>query len=109
MAMMTLADGQSRVVETLFENRLMYVPELVRMCAKAEIIGYDTALFTGVEKLCAADVACPDIRGGAALALAALAAEGETKLYDVHHIRRGYQDFAGKLRALGADIEEGGE
>ncbi|MDR3126131.1 MAG: UDP-N-acetylglucosamine 1-carboxyvinyltransferase [Rickettsiales bacterium] len=109
MAMMAVAEGISTVVETMFENRLMYVPELVRMGASIDVLGYDSALFTGVEKLCAADVSCPDIRGGAALALAALAAEGETVLYGAHHIRRGYHDFAGKMRSLGAAIETGGQ
>ncbi|MDR1008807.1 MAG: UDP-N-acetylglucosamine 1-carboxyvinyltransferase [Rickettsiales bacterium] len=105
MALMTIAKGASTLHETLFENRLMYVPELGRMCADIEILDAKTARFRGVESLCAADVSASDLRSGAALAIAGLAASGETVLHDVHHVYRGYQDFVKNLRSLGADIE----
>ena len=105
MALMTLAKGSSVLKETLFENRLMYVPELVRMGANIEILGDSLAKFNGVEKLYAADVMASDLRSGAALTLAGLVAEGETVLHRVYHIYRGYENFVENLRALGADIE----
>jgi UDP-N-acetylglucosamine 1-carboxyvinyltransferase len=104
MALMSVASGTSTVKENLFENRLMYVPELVRMCAEISVTGENFAEFSGVPKLCGADVAVSDIRAGAALTIAGLVAEGETVLHKVRHIYRGYQNFVGNLRALGADI-----
>ncbi len=109
MALMTIAKGTSVLKETLFENRLMYVPELVRMCANIEVVGDNMAKFKGVEKLYAADVMASDLRSGAALTLAGLVAEGETVLHRVYHIYRGYETFAENLSALGADIEVASE
>ena len=105
MALMTVADGSSVLKETLFENRLMYVPELVRMGANIEILGDSLARFNGVKKLYAADVMASDLRSGAALTLAGLVAEGETVLHRVYHIYRGYESFVENLKNLGADIE----
>ncbi len=105
MALMTVADGVSVLKETLFENRLMYVPELVRMGANIEILSEGMARFKGVKKLCAADVMASDLRCGAALTLAGLVADGETILHRVYHIYRGYENFVENLKALGADIE----
>ena len=105
MTMMTIADGESVLKESLFENRLMYVPELVRMGAKIETMGDSVAKFTGVEHLFGADVIAADLRSGAALAVAGLSAEGETLLHKVYHIYRGYESFAENLKSLGADIE----
>ena len=105
MAMMTISEGVSVLKESLFENRLMYVPELQRMGANIEILGDSTAKFIGVKSLNAADVMASDLRSGAALTIAGLVAEGETVLHRVYHIYRGYESFAENLRALGADIE----
>ena len=105
MALMTVADGVSVLKETLFENRLMYVPELVRMGANIEILSEGMARFKGVKKLCAADVMASDLRCGAALTLAGLVADGETILHRVYHIYRGYENFVENLKSLGADIE----
>ena len=105
MTLMSVAKGSSVLKETLFENRLMYVPELVRMGANIEILGDSLAKFNGVEKLYAADVMASDLRSGAALTLAGLVAEGKTVLHRVYHIYRGYENFVENLKKLGADIE----
>lgn len=105
MTLMTVADGVSVLKETVFENRLMYVPELVRMGADIRILGDNTAQFTGVKSLCGADVMASDLRSGASLAIAGLVAEGETILHRVYHIYRGYENFVENLRSLGAQIE----
>lgn len=104
MTFMTLAEGTSLLHETLFENRLMYVPELIRMGADIEILGDNTAKFKGVKKLYGVDVMASDLRSGASLAIAGLVAEGETVLHRVYHIYRGYESFVENFRALGADI-----
>jgi len=106
MALATLADGVSTMREIIFENRLMYAPEFIKLGAKIEIIDSRSARFIGVPALHGAELVAPDIRAGAALVIAALAAEGDSTVSAIHHILRGYQDFAGNLRALGADIEE---
>jgi UDP-N-acetylglucosamine 1-carboxyvinyltransferase len=103
MAMMAIADGACLITENVFENRFMFADELKRMGADIDIEGH-RALVRGVAKLEGAPVRSPDLRGGAALVLAGLAAEGETRVTDVHHIVRGYEDFAGKLAALGAGV-----
>jgi UDP-N-acetylglucosamine 1-carboxyvinyltransferase len=105
MALATLADGVSSVRELIFENRLMYVPEFRKLGAKIDIIDSRAARFTGVPALQGAALVAPDIRAGAALAITALAAEGESTLSAIHHVLRGYQDFAENLRSLGASIE----
>ena len=105
MAYLSIADGTSMVTETVFENRFMHVEELKRMGAKIKIEGR-SAIIEGVEKLSGAPVKATDLRAGAALILAGLAAEGLTQVMNTHHIYRGYVDIVGKLRSLGATITE---
>lgn len=103
MALLTVTHGTSMVTETVFENRFMHVAEFKRMNAKIKVDGH-TAIVTGKSKLYGAKVCATDLRAGAALVLAALAAEGETEVTGVHHIERGYVDIVGKLKRLGANI-----
>ncbi len=105
MAMMTIAKGESILQEKLFENRFMYVPELIRMGADIKIEGANQIKVKGVTNLKGADVMASDLRSGAALTLAGLIASGETKLHRVYHIYRGYENFVNNLKSLGADIE----
>ncbi len=102
-AMLSVADGVGIVTENLFSGRFRYVPELVRMGADVRCEGHH-AIVRGVERLSGAPVRAHDIRAGAALTLAGLAAEGETVVADAFHVERGYENFAGKLRDLGADV-----
>jgi UDP-N-acetylglucosamine 1-carboxyvinyltransferase len=104
VAMLTVADGVGIVTENLFAGRFRYVDELTRMGADIRTESHH-AVVRGVERLSGAPVRAPDIRAGAALAIAGLVAEGETLLADADHIDRGYEDFVGKLRAVGADLE----
>jgi UDP-N-acetylglucosamine 1-carboxyvinyltransferase len=104
MALMAIAQGNSIITENVFENRFMFADELARMGADIRIEGHH-ALVKGVSHLSAAPVKCPDLRGGAALVLAALIADGETVIGDIYHIDRGYECFVDKLSLLGADIE----
>ena len=104
VAMLTVADGVGIVTENLFAGRFRYIDELVRMGADIRTESHH-AVVRGVERLSGAPVRAPDIRAGAALALAGLAAEGETVVADADHIDRGYEDFVGKLTAVGAEIE----
>jgi UDP-N-acetylglucosamine 1-carboxyvinyltransferase len=104
VAMLTVADGVGIVTENLFAGRFRYVDELVRMGADIRTESHH-AVVRGVERLSGAPVRAPDIRAGAALAIAGLAADGETLLADADHIDRGYEDFVGKLTAVGADLE----
>jgi UDP-N-acetylglucosamine 1-carboxyvinyltransferase len=104
MALMAIADGNSIITENVFENRFMFADELARMGADIRIEGHH-ALVKGVSHLSAAPVKCPDLRGGAALVLAALVADGETVIGDIYHIDRGYEGLVDKLSSLGADIE----
>jgi len=97
--------GVSIVTENVFENRFMYVDELNRMGANIKIDGHH-AVIKGVEKLSGAPVRSFDLRAGAAMVLAGLAAEGSTEVSDIYHIKRGYEDFEEKLRSLGADIKK---
>lgn len=108
MALMALAEGDSVITENVFENRFMFADEIKRMGADIDIEGH-RALVRGVRTLQGAPVVCPDLRGGAALVLAGLVAEGDTVVTDIHHIMRGYEDFTGKLASLGADIRLAGE
>ncbi len=103
MALMTVADGISVITESVFENRFLHVEELKRMGADIRIEG-PSAIIRGVERLWGAPVRATDLRSGAALVLAGLAAEGETHVVGVPHIDRGYVNLVGKLRQLGADI-----
>ena len=99
-----LADGTSVITENVFENRFVFAEELQRMGARVSIEGHH-ALVRGVDHLMGAPVKCPDLRGGAALALAGIVASGYTELRDIYHIDRGYEDYVGKLKSLGANIE----
>ena len=92
------------VTESIFENRFKYADELARMGACIKVEG-NTAIIDGVEKFTGAEVSAPDLRAGAALVIAGLAAEGVTVVDDIVYILRGYEDFDGKLRGLGAEIE----
>jgi len=103
MALMTVASGASTFQETIFENRFMHVPELVRMGAKIKTSG-NTAIVTGVPGLRGAEVMATDLRASFSLVIAALAAEGETRISRVYHIDRGYEKIARRLQGLGADI-----
>ena len=104
MSMLCLADGVSRVEETIFENRFMHAPELMRMGAKIDVQG-GVATVTGVESLRGAPVMATDLRASVSLILAGLAAEGETLVDRVYHLDRGYEQLEQKLRACGAHIE----
>lgn len=104
MAMMVVSEGNSRVTETVFENRFMHVAELNRMGAKITTADR-SANVEGPAKLVGCDVRATDLRAGAAMILAGLVAEGETRIGDLFHIDRGYEDIVEKLRNLGADIE----
>lgn len=101
---LALAHGTSIVTESIFENRFKYVDELARMGANIRVEG-NTAIISGVEKLTGARVSAPDLRAGAALVIAGLAAEGITVVDDIVYIQRGYECFDEKLRSLGAEIE----
>lgn len=99
-----IAEGTSTITETIFENRFMHIPELIRMGAKAEIEG-NTAICHGVEKLSSAQVMATDLRASISLVLAGLIAEGETIVDRIYHIDRGYEHIEEKLQNLGANIE----
>ena len=103
MAALLRARGATMFVENIFENRYRHAAELTRMGADIRLEG-KVALVSGVERLYGGEVHATDLRGGAALTVAALQAEGTTTLYDIHHILRGYEDITRDLRALGADI-----
>ncbi len=104
VALMSVAKGTSMVVETVFENRFMHVPELGRMGASIKIDGR-TAVVEGQEKLSGATVRATDLRAGAALVLAGLVADGKTYVEDVGHIERGYEDFVKRLEQLDAQVK----
>jgi UDP-N-acetylglucosamine 1-carboxyvinyltransferase len=103
MALMTMAKGESRIRETIFENRFMHVQELARLGAHIRLEG-DTAIVEGVAKLCGAPVMATDLRASVSLVIAALAAEGETMVNRVYHLDRGFENIEQKLGACGADI-----
>jgi UDP-N-acetylglucosamine 1-carboxyvinyltransferase len=104
MAMNTLADGTSVIVENIFENRYMHVQELGRMGAQIDIDGH-TAVVTGVEALSGATVMATDLRASASLVIAGLAARGNTVIERIYHLDRGYERMEEKLRCVGADIQ----
>ena len=104
MAMLCTASGTSVLEETIFENRFMHAPELIRMGASIDVHG-GTATVTGVDKLKGAPVMATDLRASVSLILAGLAAEGETIVSRVYHLDRGYEQLVRKLSACGADIE----
>lgn len=102
---LALANGSSIVTESIFENRFKYVDELNRMGSKIKVEG-NTAYIEGVEQLTGARISAPDLRAGAALVIAGIAANGITQIDDIEYIQRGYEDFEVKLRRLGAIIEK---
>ena len=105
-SLLSLANGTSVVSESVFENRFMHLPELRRMGADIKLEG-QSAIVNGVAKLSGAPVRVTDLRAGAALLLAGLAAEGETLIEDRdHHLNRGYERLVEKFNALGADIKK---
>ena len=102
---LALAEGTSIVTESIFENRFKYADELSRMGANIKVEG-NSAIIDGVRKLTGARVSAPDLRAGAALVIAGLAADGITVVDDIVYIQRGYENFEEKLRSLGAEIEK---
>jgi UDP-N-acetylglucosamine 1-carboxyvinyltransferase len=105
VALLTLAQGRSTVTETVYAARFGHVEPLLQMGAKIQVCG-NVQVVEGVERLRPATVEATDIRAGAALVLAALAAEGVSQIRGEHHLRRGYADMTGKLRALGTQVWE---
>lgn len=102
---LALSKGISIVTESIFENRFKYVDELSRMGANIKVEG-NTAIITGVDKFTGTQISAPDLRAGAALVIAGLAADGYTTIDDIVYIQRGYEKFEEKLRAVGAMIEK---
>jgi UDP-N-acetylglucosamine 1-carboxyvinyltransferase len=104
MTLNAIAEGSSKVTETIFENRFMHVNELVRLGARIEVDG-KFAIVEGVERLSGATVMATDLRASASLVIAGLVAEGETRVDRIYHLDRGYDQMESKLRGIGADIE----
>jgi UDP-N-acetylglucosamine 1-carboxyvinyltransferase len=104
MVLDCIADGASSVAETIFENRFMHVPEMLRLGARIEVDGR-VAVIQGVERLSGASLMATDLRASAGLVIAGLVAEGETVVDRIYHLDRGYDRMETKLRSLGADIE----
>ena len=104
MALLTIANGTSIVNETIFENRFKHAEELIKMGAKIKIFG-NVAVIKGVKSLTGAKVFASDLRGGAALVLAGLIAQGTTEIGNIHHVNRGYENMFLNLKSLGASIE----
>ena len=102
-ALLTLADGTSVITETVYERRFRYIDEMARMGADIKNEA-NSAIIVGVPRLTGAPVAGSDLRATAALVLAGLAAEGRTEMSGIKYLDRGYEDFCGKLAAVGADI-----
>ena len=105
MALLSIAEGNSMVIETVFENRFMNVPELNRMGADIKIEG-KSAVIQGVKNLEGSNVVATDLRAGAALILSGMVAEGQTRVTEIYHVERGYVDIVKKLSSLGANIEK---
>mgnify|MGYP004499568515 FL=1 len=103
ISVLALADGTSVFVENIFESRYKYIDELKRFGTKIKTEA-KVAVIEGVDSLYSADARCTDLRGGAAVVIAALAAEGNSHISEIHHIERGYEDITGTLAKLGADI-----
>ncbi len=103
---LAMAGGTSVVTESIFDNRFKYVDELVKMGANIKVEGGNTAIIEGVERFTSANLTAPDLRAGAALVLACLAAEGFSTVEDIKYIGRGYEDFELKLQNLGAVIQK---
>ena len=104
-ANLSVAKGTSAIKENIFENRFRHIAQLQKFGADINCIDSRVAFINGVEKLHSAEAACTDLRGGAAVLLAALAAEGTSKITDIHHIFRGYEEIESSLNSLGADIK----
>ena len=104
MMLNCVAEGTGVVTETIFENRFMHAPELIRMGAKINTEG-NTAIITGVDKLSGATVMATDLRASASLVIAGLIAEGETIVDRIYHLDRGYEHIETKLAGIGASIE----
>ncbi len=104
MTMLTMCEGAGMVTETIFENRFMHVPELIRMGADITIQG-NSAIVRGVTKLKGAEVMATDLRASVSLILAGLVAEGETTVDRIYHLDRGYENLVGKLEGCGAKVE----
>jgi UDP-N-acetylglucosamine 1-carboxyvinyltransferase len=104
MALAAIADGTSIVTDTIYLDRFTHVPELARLGAQIELKG-NSAVIRGVDRLQGAPVMATDIRASAALVIAALVAEGETKISRIYHLDRGYENIVGKLTNLGAKVE----
>jgi len=102
--LLTQANGVSRVFDRVYNDRLKYLHELGKMNARYELVSNQEAQIFGPTKLIGADVTALDIRAGACLILAGLIAEGSSRISDIHHVRRGYEDIVEKFRALGAEI-----
>ncbi|MEE1228676.1 MAG: UDP-N-acetylglucosamine 1-carboxyvinyltransferase [Lachnospiraceae bacterium] len=100
-----LSSGTSIITESIFENRFRYVEQMRRMGANIKVVDGTTAIITGVEKYNGAEVVAPDLRAGAALVIAGLAADGFTTVSEIGYIQRGYEDFDGKIRGLGGVIK----
>jgi UDP-N-acetylglucosamine 1-carboxyvinyltransferase len=105
LAMNAVAEGTSRVTETIFENRFMHVQEINRLGASIELENASTAVIHGVERLKAAPVMATDLRASFSLVVAALVAEGTTLIDRIYHIDRGYETIEEKLQLLGADVQ----
>jgi UDP-N-acetylglucosamine 1-carboxyvinyltransferase len=103
--LLTQAQGVSYITEGVYENRFRYVDELRRMGAQVKVDGR-TAIIEGGSSLSAAPVKAVDLRGGVAVIIAGLIADGETEVEDIHLIERGYDDIVGKLQKIGADIRK---
>ena len=104
MALMSITNGRGTIVENIFENRFMHVPELNRLGAKIKVEG-KVATIDGTDYLSGADVMCTDLRASAALVIGALVAKGETTISRVYHLDRGYEKIENKLKSLGAIIQ----
>ena len=103
MAALCRAKGSSIIKETIFENRLQHAAELSRFGADI-VVSDRTAVVNGVSTLHGAEAYCTDLRGGAAVIIAALGAEGESRIYNINHVDRGYEKIEAQLSQLGADI-----
>lgn len=102
--LLCLAEGESRITESVMDSRFKYTDELIRMGASITVQGRD-AIITGIDSFTPSTVRAVDLRAGAAMVIAALSASGTTFIDDIHHIERGYEDLVGKLRSVGADIK----
>ena len=102
--LLTVCDGTGIIVENIWESRFQYTDELAKMGADIAAHG-NTAIVKGVDKLYGSPVKAHDLRAGAAMIIAGLVAEGETEVYDIHHILRGYENIVTKFKNLGANIK----